>query len=135
MMRFVAVISFVSLLFIGCGEEKDFMTHSDEIAVIDISSKDILLNGEKIGDTFNDIEKESQTLMIRSLEQKIKMLNADELQQRRGILHSHLQRKEAGIPSEHRLYRRAARSLSDGKGNRTFVVRRRQDKRTQIPGP
>ena len=75
MMRIVAIISFVSLIFIGCGEEKDFMTHSAEVAVIDISSKDILLNGEKIGDTFNDIENESQTLMIRSLERKIKTLN------------------------------------------------------------
>ena len=74
-MRIVAIISFVSLIFIGCGEEKDFMTHSAEVAVIDISSKDILLNGEKIGDTFNDIENESQTLMIRSLERKIKTLN------------------------------------------------------------
>ena len=44
MMRIVAIISFVSLIFIGCGEEKDFMTHSAEVAVIDISSKDIFIN-------------------------------------------------------------------------------------------
>ncbi|MBR4785845.1 MAG: hypothetical protein IK012_11445 [Fibrobacter sp.] len=63
------------LLLVGCGEEKKFMTPSSDVAIIDITSKEFFLNGEKVGDTFNEIEDEKRGQMIASLERKIKELS------------------------------------------------------------
>lgn len=46
---------FALLLFLaGCGEEKAFMTPSENVVVIDVNSREYFINGQKAGDSFKD---------------------------------------------------------------------------------
>ena len=66
---------FASLLVMGCGEEKAFMTPSEDVIVIDITHKDIIFNGKKIGDLIKDIENATNKFNIRPLDSKLRNMN------------------------------------------------------------
>ena len=74
MVKYIWLFAF-TLLLVGCNEDKLFLTHNSDVAVIDITLKDIFFNGEKIGETINDIELEKNALTIKPLEIKLEKIN------------------------------------------------------------
>jgi hypothetical protein len=49
-------IILLALLFFlaGCGEDRAFMTPSENVVVIDVNSREYFINGKKVGDSFKD---------------------------------------------------------------------------------
>ena len=49
------IILLALLLFLaGCGEDKAFMTPSENVVVIDVNSREYFINGKKVGDSVKD---------------------------------------------------------------------------------
>ena len=49
------IILVALLLFLaGCGEDKAFMTPSENVVVIDVNSREYFINGKKVGDSVKD---------------------------------------------------------------------------------
>lgn len=48
------ILAALLLFLAGCGEDKAFMTPSENVVVIDVNSREYFINGKKVGDSFKD---------------------------------------------------------------------------------
>ena len=65
-----AIILISLILLLGCSKEKDFMTSTSRIVVLNITHKDFFINEKKIGETFKDVHDNGDWL-IESVKKEI----------------------------------------------------------------
>lgn len=70
--KILIALTFLFLLN-SCGEEDAFMTSSDMVSVIDVNAKEYSINGNVIGQTFDDIVQ-ADNLLIKTIDLRLKSL-------------------------------------------------------------
>ncbi|GEM_PF-6741087 len=70
MLRY-ALLLFCILTLVACKQKNEFVQHSENLTVIDVTHRDIIVNGEKVGSAIDEIS-ESTAPIVASIENAVR---------------------------------------------------------------